>query len=192
MHVFNRIWFFLQRQSLGNLTKSSSFYNRILRTVSFFSTFNIDPRHPSVALKSTELLFNLHSLGYMNAVPCRHCGWLVLRYSTCFFPISLANLVKILKVILIRIGDVMSHGVPRPWSGVSKNMHHRLHHQKLLCLGCWPLGKALGREESTTIVIQCEKWKVKVLVSVMSDSLWPHGLWPTKAPLVMEFSRQEY
>ena len=127
-----------------------------------------------MALNSTKLLFNLHSLGYTNAVPCRHCGWLVLRYSPCFIPISLANLVKILKVILIRIGDVMFHGVPRPWSGVLKNMHHHLHlWQKLLCLGCWPLGKAPGREEFTTIVMQCETWKVKVLVSVMSDFVTP-------------------
>ena len=29
--------------------------------------------------------------------------------------------------------------------------------------------------------------------SVMSDSLLPHGLWPTsQAPLSMEFSKQEY
>ena len=117
----------------------------------------------------------------MNSVPCRHCGWLVLRYSSCFIPISLANLIKILKVILIRIGDVMFHGVPCPWSGVLKNVHHHLHHwQKLLCLRCWPLGKALGREEFITIVIQFEKWKVKVLVSQSCLTLWPHGLWPTR------------
>ena len=27
---------------------------------------------------------------------------------------------------------------------------------------------------------------------VVSDSLWPHGLWPHQALLSMEFSRQEY
>ena len=28
--------------------------------------------------------------------------------------------------------------------------------------------------------------------SVMSDPLWPHGLWPRQAPLSMGFPRQEY